>query len=65
MKIKAKDFIRILETEFDPEDEITLIIGSGRNEYPVADVMKGIVGHSLRFCTEGYAKWKRSRKEVF
>ena len=43
MKIKAKDFIAILQQEFEDEDEIILTIGSGRKEYPVADLQKAIV----------------------
>lgn len=65
MKIKAKDLIAILENEFESEDEITLVIGSGRKEYPVADIMKGIVGKTLTFGTESYVKWKRSKQELF
>ena len=65
MKIKAKDFIAILQQEFEDEDEIILTIGSGRKEYPVADLQKGIIGNKLVFATEGFANWKRSKKELF
>lgn len=65
MRIKAKDLISILESNFEEDDEIVLKIGSGRKEYPVADIMKGIVGNSLTFGTEGYVNWKRGKKQVF
>lgn len=65
MKIKAETLIKILETEFEKDDEINLMIGSGRKEYPVADIQKGILGSKLVFATEGYANWKRKKQEVF
>ena len=65
MKIKAETLIKILETEFEKDDEINLMIGSGRKEYPVADIQKGILGSKLVFTTEGYANWKRKKQEVF
>lgn len=65
MKIKAKNLIKILSEEFDEEDEINLMIGSGRKEYPVADIQKGILGSKLVFATEGYANWKRKKQELF
>lgn len=43
MRIKAKDLIAAIENNFESEDEIVLKIGSGRKEYPVADIMKGDV----------------------
>lgn len=65
MRIKAKDLIAAIENNFESEDEIVLKIGSGRKEYPVADIMKGIVGNSLTFGTEGYVNWKRGKNQVF
>lgn len=64
MKIKAKDLIKILSEEFDADDEINLMIGSGQREYPVADIQKGILGSKLVFATEGYANWKRKKQEL-
>lgn len=65
MKIKAKDFIAILHQVFEDEDEILLTIGSGRKEYPVADIQKGILGSKLVFATESYVNWKRNNNELF
>ena len=64
MIIKAKDFINILQQEFEEEDDIILTIGSGRKEYPVADIQKGIIGKKLVFATEGFANWKRKKQEL-
>lgn len=64
MKIKAKDLIKILSDEFDADDEINLVIGSGKREYPVADIQKGILGSKLVFATEGFANWKRKKQEL-
>lgn len=64
MIIKAKDFINILQQEFEEEDDIILTIGSGRKEYPVADIQKGIFGKKLVFATEGFANWKRKKQEL-
>ena len=65
MKIKVKNLIKVLSEEFDEEDEINLMIGSGRKEYPVADIQKSILGSKLVFATEGYANWKRKKQELF
>ena len=64
MRIKVEDFINILETEFNKKEEIELVIGSGRKEYPVADIMKGFLGTKLVFATESYGNWKRDKQDM-
>ena len=64
MKIKAEDFIKVIESQFDKDDEIEFFIGSGQREYPVADIQKGLVGSKLVFATEGYVNYKRKRQEL-
>lgn len=49
---------------FDADDEINLMIGNGKREYPVADIQKGILGSKLVFATEGFANWKRKKQEL-
>lgn len=62
MKVDKKEFIKILDENFD--DEIELVIGSGKREYPVDEIMGGILGSKIVFATSGYANWKRKKQMV-
>ena len=50
MKVDVKDFIKILEENFD--GEVELMIGSGKREYPVDEIMSGILGGKIVFATK-------------
>lgn len=62
MKVDVKDFIKILEENFD--GEVELMIGSGKREYPVDEIMSGILGGKIVFATSGYSNWKREKQMV-
>ena len=62
MKVDVKDFIKILEENFD--GEVELMIGSGKREYPVDEIMSGILGGKLVFSTKGYSNWKSEKQMV-
>ena len=63
MKIKVEDLIKVLEENF--EGEVELKIGSGKREYPVAEIMGGCLGGKIVFCTDGYVNWKRKQQMVY
>ena len=63
MKVNVKEFIKILEENFD--DEVELKIGSGKREYPVGEILAGCLGGKIVFATEGYANWKRKKSMVY
>lgn len=62
MKVDVKDFIKILDENFD--GEVELMIGSGKREYPVDEIMSGILGGKIVFATKGYSNWKREKQMV-
>ena len=62
MKVDKNEFIKILDENFD--DEIELVIGSGKREYPVDEIMSGILVSKIVFATSGYANWKRKKQMV-
>lgn len=62
MKVDVKDFIKILEENFD--GEVELMIGSGKREYPVDEIMSGIFRGKIVFATSGYSNWKRKKQMV-
>lgn len=62
MKVNVKEFIKILEENFD--GEVELVIGSGKRGYPVDEIMSGLFGGKIVFATSGYANWKRKKQMV-
>ena len=40
------------------------MIGSGKREYPVDEIMSGILGGKIVFATKGYSNWKREKQMV-